>query len=123
MIGDFNRRPQEGITGDTLIQLEDNDFKKLGITYGRYKEDQRIKASCTRVTDAFVKANDHIKFVGEKGVEKKMSEAVDDMKAFSQMTDHGEQADKKPTQPANKTGNDWQHDWSSSTQIKQEPDV
>ncbi|XP_052816738.1 deoxynucleoside triphosphate triphosphohydrolase SAMHD1-like isoform X2 [Mya arenaria] len=40
------------------------------------------------VTDAFVKANDHIKFVGEKGVWKKMSEAIDDMKAFSQMTDH-----------------------------------
>ncbi|WAR11805.1 SAMH1-like protein, partial [Mya arenaria] len=40
------------------------------------------------VTEAFVKANDHIKFVGEKGIEKKMSEAIHDMKAFSQMTDH-----------------------------------
>ncbi|XP_052817333.1 deoxynucleoside triphosphate triphosphohydrolase SAMHD1-like isoform X2 [Mya arenaria] len=40
------------------------------------------------VTEALVKANDHIKFTGEDGKKLKMSESIHDMKAFSQMTDH-----------------------------------
>ncbi|XP_052817072.1 deoxynucleoside triphosphate triphosphohydrolase SAMHD1-like isoform X2 [Mya arenaria] len=40
------------------------------------------------VTDAFVGANKHIEFVGENSKPVKMSEAINDMKAFSQMTDH-----------------------------------
>ncbi|XP_064611959.1 deoxynucleoside triphosphate triphosphohydrolase SAMHD1-like [Liolophura sinensis] len=39
------------------------------------------------ITEALVLANDHIKFRGENGELKKMSEAVDDMVAFSKMTD------------------------------------
>ena len=37
---------------------------------------------CTRITDAFVAANDHLTFCG-----KKMSEAIDNMDAYIQLTD------------------------------------
>ncbi|WAR11727.1 SAMH1-like protein, partial [Mya arenaria] len=40
------------------------------------------------ITEALIKANEHIMFTGKNGEEKKMSEAIDDMKAYSKMTDN-----------------------------------
>lgn len=42
----------------------------------------------TMITEAMVKSNDKIKFVGKNGELKKMSEAIDDMAALCQITDH-----------------------------------
>ncbi|KAL1021605.1 hypothetical protein UPYG_G00015460 [Umbra pygmaea] len=40
------------------------------------------------ITDAFVKANPHIKFQGSGGNEYTMSTAIDDMEAYTKLTDH-----------------------------------
>ncbi|XP_052817073.1 deoxynucleoside triphosphate triphosphohydrolase SAMHD1-like [Mya arenaria] len=62
--------------------------------YTRYMLHRRAyqhKTACSinfMITDALIKANDYIKFTGTDGEEKKMSEAIDDMEAYSKMTDH-----------------------------------
>ncbi|XP_045193463.2 deoxynucleoside triphosphate triphosphohydrolase SAMHD1-like [Mercenaria mercenaria] len=42
----------------------------------------------TMIVEALVKANNYIKFAGKDGHEVRMSDAIHDMKAYSQMTDH-----------------------------------